>query len=144
MTIATVRAQFQTFLGAVTGIASAPAKMPASIKTAELPLAYTHAGPGRWMQGSIGQKQQIRNMIVTVYVQPTAQGVPVEQGYEACQPILEAIGDAFLDDPTLSDVVSTLQVQENEMSDTGIIQLLFGKVWYHGFEITVPTKWRYT
>lgn len=144
MTIATVRARFQTFLGEVTGINSAPGKMPASLKTAQLPLAYTHAGPGRWMQGSIGQKQQIRNMIVVVYVQPVAQNIPIEEGYAACEPILEAVGDAFLDDPTLSDVVSTLQVQENEMADTGIVVLTFGGVQYHGFEITVPAKWRYT
>lgn len=96
------------------------------------------------MQGSIGQKQQIRNMIVRVYVQPVAQNVPAEQGYAACEPILEAIGDAFLDDPTLSDMVSTLQVQENEMVDGGITVLNYGDVPYHGFEITVPAKWRYT
>jgi len=144
MTIATVRAAFQTFLGSVTGIVSAPARMPASINTADLPIALTHAGPGRWMQGSIGQKQQIRNMIVNVYVQPVAQNVPVEQGYAACEPILEAIGDALLDDPTLSDVVSTLQVQENEMTDGGIVVLVYGDVPYHGVQLTIPTKWRYS
>lgn len=144
MTIASVRVGFQTFLAEVTGIVSAPAKMPASINTAQLPIALTLAGPGRWMQGSIGLKQQIRNMIVRVYVQPVAQNVPAEEGYGACEPILEAVGAAFLDDPTLSDVVSALQVQENEMTDTGIIVLAYGDVDYHGFEITVPTKWRYT
>lgn len=145
MTIATVHAAFQTKLLAVDGITTAPTRQPASIQSVDLPMAITRPGICSWSQGSYGKKQQIRNWEVTVYVQAIYQGQPIEQGYAATLPILEAVGEGFLDDPTLGDVVDTLQIQEDEMTDSGVLgDLLFGEVFYHGFTMTIPVKERYT
>jgi len=145
MTIATVHAAFQAKLLAVDGITTAPTRQPASIQSVDLPMAITRPGTCNWTQGSFGKKQQIRNWEVTVYVQAIYQGQPIEQGYAATLPVLEAVGEAFLDDPTLSDVVDTLQVQEDQMTDSGVLgDLVFGGVAYHGFTMTIPVKERYT
>lgn len=147
MTIATVHAAFQSKLAAISGITMAPVRQPASIQSVDLPMAITRPGTCSWSQGSFGKKQQIRNWEVTVYVQAIYQGQPIEQGYAATLPILEAVGEAFLDDPTLSDAVDTLQIQEDQMTDSGVLgDLTFfgGTVFYHGFTMTIPVKERYT
>ncbi len=144
MSLTTVRNAICAKLLTVAGIHSAPTRMPASINSGDCPLALVLPGPCSWSQEAIGLQKQLRTWIVRVYVKPVAQGQPVEEGFADCEPILQALATALLNDPTLGDTVDTLQIKENQLTDNGIGDYTFGDVHYVGFEMRVPIKESYT
>lgn len=146
MSITTIQAQFQTILATVTGIKTAPAEMPATLNNADLPLAWTTPRAGSWSVEYVGGKKQIRIYEIAVYVSPLGLDRLYEGGFSETLPILQAVGDALLDDPTLGDVVDTLQLKENELTDRGweILTFLATGAKYHGFRMNVLAKETYT
>lgn len=141
MSIATAIAAFQTLNGTITGIASAPQDMPASLNTATLPIALTFPGPATWNHQAIGLKRQFRTYIIRVYVQAVGQGAGVDEGFDRALPILEAMGHAYLDEEQnmtyFSAVADHLGALGGGFSDEGLGTLPFAGQDYRGFTFRV-------
>jgi hypothetical protein len=134
MSISTVIAALQSKHRGITGIASAPTAMPASINTAAMPIVLCWPGPATWDGISFDASQQTRTYIVRVYVQPVGQGQGVDEGYQDILPLLQAFGAAYMADPYLSNTVFVI----DSVSDAGLDgTLMFAGVEYRGFEFRI-------
>lgn len=145
MTVATVVAGIQTVNAAITGVTSAPTAIPASLTTASLPLAITIPGPCEWQNNSANWGYQFRTYYVRFYVLPIAQGIPADQGYQAAETLIEAVGRAYMADTTFGGVVSTVRLGEGfiPITDGGVradMRWGEGETLYWGFEFQVVVK----
>jgi len=135
VSITTTIAAIQAKNLAVTGIKSAPTKMPSALNTSVLPIALVWPGPATWNLAAMGLKRQTREYVVRVYVQPAGQGITgPDDGYTACLALLEAVGQAYVGDITYGSAnIDTTQ----EMSDSGVSfggpDLTWADVQYWGF-----------
>lgn len=140
MTIATTIAALQALHATVTGVTSAPTTTPASINTADLPMVITIPGACTWKQEYAGGHVTEREYIVRLFVSPVGQDT-VDEAFDAAVPIIQAIGEAYQDDPTLTAAVTHI---DNNFTDTGLDgQLLFAGQAYRGceFRVTITEKW---
>jgi len=136
VSIATTLTKLQTFNLASSGIASAPAVLPAQLADYVLPCALTFVGPAGWNEHAIGLKRQARMFYIRVYVKPVSQGISLNEGYQACVPILEALGNTYLEDPTLGNTIDHIGTR-GEFRDGGIGVLEYAGVPYHGFQLDI-------
>jgi hypothetical protein len=140
MSISTVITALQAKNAAITGITSAPTAMPAALNTAAMPIALVFPGVAQWSSAAIGLNEVVRTYIVRVYVEPVGQGQGVDEGFQAAAPIMDAIGTAYLADPTLGGAITHF----NSISDMGLDGvLMFAGNTYRGFEfqVSVTSKW---
>jgi hypothetical protein len=140
MTIATTIAALQALHITVTGVVTAPTVTPASINTADLPLVLTIPGAATWEQEYAGGHEQTREYVVRLYVGPVGQDT-VDEAFDAAVPIIQAIGTAYQDNPTLTGAVSHI---DTGFTDTGLDgQLMFAGQAYRGceFRVKVTEKW---
>ena len=145
MSISTHLAALRTLSLTVTGIRSAPSDMPAALNNADMPLMLWWPGSARWEEHYIGGKAMIRTYVGRCYVAPIGLDRPIKGGFAEALPILQAMGEAILGDPTLSGAVDTVMADDMSITDQGVSVVLFpydGTV-YHGFEISLTVKERY-
>jgi len=109
-TIAETVAALQILHAGINGVASAPTAMPSNLDQIDLPIALVWPGEATWTLHAIGLHHQDRTYIVRVFVAPVAQGVAgPDEGYQECMTLMEAFGQAYIDDPTLGDVVDHIE-----------------------------------
>jgi len=140
VTIAATIAALQALHATVTGVRTAPTKIPASFGAADLPLVMTLPGTASWESEAVGLHCQVREYVVRLFVQPTGQGT-VDEGFDAALPIIQAIGTAYQDDPTLGSAVAHIDAT---FTDTGLDgQLMFAGQAYRGceFRMKITEKW---
>jgi len=133
-TIAETVAALQILHAGINGVASAPTAMPSNLDQIDLPIALVWPGEATWTLHAIGLHHQDRTYIVRVFVAPVAQGVAgPDEGYQECMTLMEAFGQAYIDDPTLGDVVDHIE----DIADSGVsgggMELGWGNTAYWGF-----------
>lgn len=140
MTIATTVAALQALHATVTGVTKAPTVTPASINTADLPMVITIPGACTWSHEAVGLRKQVREYIVRLFVGPVGQDT-VDEAFDAAVPIIQAMGQAYIDNPTLTSAVTHI---DQDFTDTGLDgQLLFAGNTYRGceFRVRITEKW---
>ena len=145
MTVATTVAGIQTVNATISGVTSAPTTMPASLTTASLPFAWTIPGPCEWQNNSANWGYQFRTYLIRFYVLPNAQGIPADQGYQAAESLIEAVGRAYMADTTFGGVVNTVRGEMGfaPITDGGIRADMTwggGETQYWGFEFQIIVK----
>jgi len=129
MTVQATVAAFQALHRAIAGVTSAPAALPGSANETDLPLVITKPAEATWSQQAVGLKRQERAYLVYCLVAPVALGDAPDTGFQACLPLLQAFGEAYLNDLSLGGAVDHL----GEVADGGVEVLTFAGVHYHGF-----------
>lgn len=133
MTIASTWSKIVSMVAASSGIVTCSASLPAVVNNADLPLAYVTVGPGAWNEHAEGLKRQVRTYTVSVLVKPVALGLYPDEGYQAAMPILNALGNVFLDDPTFGDTIDQLgSGSRPQFTDGGVGVLKFAETDYFG------------
>ena len=136
MTIAATWSQIVSMVKATSGIITCSTTLPSTVNSADLPLAYVTVGRGTWNEHAERLKRQVRLYNIHVLVKPVAQGQYPDEGYQAAMPILNALGNTFLDDPTLGGTVDYIgSGARPQFEDGGVSIETFGGVTYHGFEL---------
>lgn len=130
MSISSIVAALQAKHALISGVTSAPATYPASLNAVGLPCALTFPGPAVWDEQTVGHMEQKRTFIVRVYVAPIAQGLGVDQGYQACLTLLESFGQAYQSDRSLGGAVEDVF----KVEDDGVQVYPFAGADFHGFE----------
>ncbi len=141
MSITTTVTALQTLHAGISGVKSAPTAMPSNLSTGALPIALVWPGPGEWSLQAMGLKRQERTYEVRVFVQPVAEGIAgPDAGYQACLSLLEAFGQAYQGDPSLSGSVDQIAACRDDGVTAGA--LTWGNVPYWGFvyHLTVVEK----
>lgn len=141
MTISAVVAALQTKHAAITGVTKAPTAMPDSLNTEDMPIVLVVPGEANWTGAAVGVREITRTYIVRCYILPVGQGEGVDQPFQQALGILDAMGQAYLDDQSLG--LANTYVSEN-FADSGLDgRLLFAGTEYRGFEIRlgVTQKW---
>lgn len=133
MSLSSVISAMQTRHGNLSGVASAPTAMPASLSTAQLPCALVFPGEGRHTARRVGERQRVRNLIVRVYVGPIAQGAGIDEGFQDVLTLL----DTFCASYEQNTVIDSTAKVWGEFSDTGHIVSEFAGVAYHAFELSL-------
>ena len=140
MSITAITEALQDIHAGIDGIASAPqpAKYRAAIDTGDLPLVLTWPGPSEWGPQALGLNRSDRTYIVRVYVEPIGQGTLAQRTLQI-MPLLDAIGQAYLNDRSLGGAVDHIGGPMGAITDTGAVVLppLAG-IEYAGFEFRVP------
>jgi len=134
MSVSTVITALQTEWATLSGVTKAPTAMPASLNTADLPMALSFPGPGQWNLHSLTLKRQERNYVVKVYLAPVAQGQGVDEGFQDTVTLMQTFGAAALDWPTWK---STSFENITSITDNGHEILSFAELNYHGFTLTL-------
>jgi hypothetical protein len=141
MSIKTQIAALQALHRTVSGIKTASTSYPSQLTSAALPLVLVVPNRGIWQQVTIGDlRRQDRTYRVQVFVAPvaTANDKAVQDAID----LLQAFGDLYLGAITLDS--SNEQVTlEGPITDTGLVELQWGGIAYHGFEFQVSgfAKW---
>ena len=133
MSVQTTVNAIQAINAKVTGMKGAPTAMPGVLNTANLPIALVWPGEATWSLQAMGLKRQERTYIVRVFVAPVAQDRPVDGGYQKCLPILEACGQAYQGDTTLSGTVDHIAECRDSGVSGGGVDLSWGDTAYWGF-----------
>lgn len=143
MSVTSVINTLQALHATVTGVVSAPTAMPASLNTADMPIVLTFPAECTWGMLTAGSlRRQDRVYKVRCYVAPSVQGAGVDEGYQQCLPIIQAMAEAYL--AAMAWTTSTATVFINSVQDMGLDgQLMFAGTAYRGFEfrLTVSEKW---
>jgi hypothetical protein len=143
MTVATTITAYQTLHATITGVKSAPTKMPQALNTADLPLAFAWPGPTIEQTGwqpYAGWYSVRRYYIVRCYVKPIAQGSGFDDGYQEAIALLQRFGDAYMDNANLSGAVAHIGPQISDSGVRGDFQWVAGSdTNYHGFEFRIET-----
>lgn len=136
MTITATWSKIVSMVAASSGIVTCSTSLPAVVNNADLPLAYVTVGPGQWNEHAVSLKRQVRVYVITVLVKPVALGLYPDEGYQAAMPILNALGNTFLDDPTLGHTVDEIgSGARPQFGDAGIASIKFGDVDYIGCQV---------
>ena len=143
MTVATTIAALQTIHLTITGVNSAPTKMPGNLDQVKKPTVIVIPREATWNTAAIDQlRRQSRVYEVRCYVQPVSQGLTgPDDGYQKAVPLLERFGQKYLADITLGHTVDTITA----LSDSGVLSgegLVWAEVGWWGFiyRITVVEK----
>lgn len=136
MSVLATVAAFQALHETITGVATAPDKLPATITMENCPLVFTFVGPCEWQESSVGLKAQDREYIIRCFVAPVAQGEGLDENYQKAIPLIEAFGLAYLDNKRLSGAVE----QMPSIYDEGIGQIIWQGHAYHGFVYRVTVR----
>ncbi len=143
MSVATTIAALQAIHAAITGVASAPTDMPASLEQVKRPTVLIWPGEATWNLQAVDYKRQQRTYEVRCYVQPIAQGIAgIDAGYDACVALIERFGRAYLADVTLGGAVDTIVSIVDRGVSGGGYELQWAQVPWWGFiyQITVVEK----
>lgn len=133
MTVATTYAQIQALVAASSGIVSAPTAMPTALNDPDLPCGICIPGQATWEEHAVGLFRQNRLYTLRVFVKPISQGAGLDEGYQLVLPILQAIGDTFNRDPTLTNTVDHI----DNIRDSGVRgDMEYAGAVYHGFELS--------
>ena len=132
MSIKTVTTALQTKWASLSGVTSAPTEMPASLNSADLPIALTYPGPGTWNLHSLTMKRGSRTYIVRVFVAPVALGQGVDEGFQDTLTLMQTFGEAALD---WSSWRGSDFEQIATITDNGHEILTFAETAYHGFTL---------
>ena len=144
MSVATTLAALQTLHATLSGVTSAPTDYPAALNTSTLPIVLTWPGPAEWKRAALGLNRQARDYHVKVYVGPVASGQGNNQVTQTAITLLNAFGLAYILDAnvTLSGAVDHIggdgKGNPAPVADSGITELEYAGVRYHGFEFRVP------
>lgn len=141
MTILATHSALCTVVAGSSGINTAPTAMPMALNAADLPCAIVIPGPAKWNEHAVGLYRQDRTYLVNVYVLPVAQGQGVDEGFQKCLPIMQALGYTLLTNFDLSGAVDRIGDKDGRTSftDGGIRgDMTFGDVTYHGFQLVLP------
>lgn len=145
MSVAATITAFQTLHAGITGVTSAPEKLPATLDKDRLPLVFTW--PGQTMQGE-GWKAgggwyiHRRQYVVRCYVALVSQkNTGIDDGYQEVVPLLQRFGEAYMGNVNLSGAVA--HIGEN-ISDSGASILVYAGTEYHGFEYRVEVAEKVT
>ena len=134
MSVSATVSALQTLHATISGIKSAPTNMPASLNTADLPIALTWPAEATWQLAAMGLKRQERTYIVRVYVRPVGQNMPgPDKGYDDCVALLEAFGQAYQTNLTLAGAVDHISAVSDSGPLGGGAQLMWGDTPYWGF-----------
>lgn len=142
-TVTEIVAALQELHEDISGVASAPTEMPGNLDQVDLPVALVWPEACAWDPQAIGLKRQERTYVVRVFVQPVGQGIMgPDAGYQDCMTLLEAFGQAYLDDLTLGNVVECISGIEDSGVSGGGFELGWGNVPYWGFvfRVTIVEK----
>jgi len=134
MTLLATYEKIQSIAGDVSGITSAPTAMPTALNSVSLPCVLTFPGPAEWNEHARGLYRQARTYYVRLYVKPVAEGLGIDEGYQASLSLINDLGDAFVRNPTLDSTVDHIG-EQGEFSDGGKTVLEFAGILYHGCEI---------
>lgn len=134
MSVSSVISALQAQHATLTGITSAPTRIPASLNTALLPIVITLPASGTWAHAAIGLNRQDRSYKVRLYVAPVAQGEGVDEGYQDTITLIQTLGASYVDWPTW---VGTSFEQLREISDSGHIVMSYAGTAFHGCEFTL-------
>jgi len=143
MSVETTMTALQTLHATISGVKTATVAMPSNLSTADLPRVLVWPGEAEWQLAAMGLKRQERVYIVRCFVQPVAQDKPgLDPGYQACVTLLEAFGQAYQDDLTLSDAVDQIRTVSDSGISGGGFELQWGQMPYWGFvyRVTVVEK----
>lgn len=134
MSVTATVSALQTLHATISGIKSAPANVPASLNTADLPMALVWPAEATWQLAAMGLKRQERTYIVRVYVRPVGQDIPgPDEGYDDCVAMLEAFGQAYQSNLTLANAVDHISAVSDSGISGGAMELLWGNTQYWGF-----------
>ncbi len=132
MTISTTMTKLISVTAASSGITTAPSVLPPVLNSVDLPCAIIRPGSAQWNEHADGLYRQVRTYEITVYVKPVAQGKGIDEGVQACLAPMQALGRAFLDNPTLDH---TVDIVRQPFADTGVrSDLDYAGTPYHGFQ----------
>lgn len=133
MSIATTITAFQSLHASITGVTSAPEKLPATLDANRLPLVFTWPGPtavdGWEMQEGWSFAQ--RTYVVRCYVALVSRkNTGIDDGYQEVIPLLQKFGVAYTSNPRLSGAIGLM----DSVTDSGASILDYAGTEYHGFE----------
>lgn len=148
MSVSATVTGIQAVNAAVSGVTSAPTAMPASLNTADLPLAITIPGPCEWANQSDGHAFQFRTYYVRFYVNPISQDIPADGGFQDAMTLIQAVGNAYIEDTTFGGVVNTVRLDDGfgpPITDGGVRgDMTWGPPgqppFYWGFEFQIVVK----
>ncbi len=129
MSVPTTVDALQRVHASITGVKSAPLIIPGSVNSADLPLVLVRPAEAEWSAQAIGLPRQDRWYEVFCLVAPVASGRSPDSGVRAALPLLQAFGEGYMSDVTISGAVDHVR----EIRDGGIESLTFAGVSYHGF-----------
>ena len=138
MSVVATYAALVTLVAASSGITTCTSAVPSKLDDNDLPRAIVRAAEAEWNEHAQDLMRQKRSYVISVYVKAVAQGVPVDEGYQACLAPLNALGVSLLSDPTLGNSIDHIG-NYGEFTDGGITVLSYAGVDYHGFEFRVAT-----
>jgi hypothetical protein len=145
MSVAATITAFQTLHAAITGVTSAPGKLPATLDKDRLPLVFTWPGPtvqGEGWKAGGGWYIHRRLYVVRCYVALVSQkNTGIDDGYQDVVPLLQRFGEAYMGNVNLSGAVA--HIGEN-ISDSGASILVYAGTEYHGFEYRVEVAEKVT
>jgi GNAT superfamily N-acetyltransferase len=148
----TVIAALQARNAAIIGITTAPTALssyPASLNTADMPIALVWPKAADSRQNSLGDlRRSDRLYEVYVYVAPTAQGAGIAENLATGSLLLQRFVDAYANAAD-SDLIggspqATIKAsEESPIRDSGLTRLEYAGVEYHGFRLQVGIyeKW---
>lgn len=143
MTISTVVAGIQAVNAGIAGVKTAPTTIPGDLHSSKLPCALVFVGPGEPERVS-DFSLHFRTYYVRFYVKPIAQGRKPDEGYREAYELLQTVVEEYLSDITLGGVVQHTgrgaRYDPPTFEDTGIVEMPYGDVMYHGFEIPLVVK----
>lgn len=124
MTIALVVAGMQAINLTIPGIATAPLTPPGGeIADKDLPCVVLRVGRAVWDRQAWGLHRQDREYIHEVHVVQAREVIgKVDPGWAAVEPILEAMGQTYLENITLAGLIDNLLT----IYDDGIEELRYG------------------
>ncbi len=136
MSVNTILEAFQATHRAINGIKEAPnpKRLPRSLNDDQLPFVLCIPGPASWNEQAVGYKRQNRTVIVRVYVKPVMQGEDIGPALQVVTRLMQAFGDAYLDDVTIGGKVDHIM---QPFLDNGLEALVYAGALYHGFEFQV-------
>ncbi|GEM_PF-4416684 len=142
MTLASTLTKLQALNRGSSGIATAPTAYPTALNAADLPCALTLVGAGDCNEQAVGLKRTDTMYHIITYVKPVAHGVGIDEGVQVCLPILQAMINTYLDNPTLDGTIDHIG-EQGEFSHSGIQsgdsdrRLIYGGTSYHGFIVSL-------
>tara|TARA_R110000868_G_scaffold117128_3_gene311399 strand:+ start:3027 stop:3467 length:441 start_codon:yes stop_codon:yes gene_type:complete len=141
MSIAATITAFQSLHAAVSGVSSAPEKLPATLDKNRLPLVFTWPGPtvqGDGWKPATGWYIHRRLYVIRCYVALVSQqNTGIDDGYQTVVPLLQAFGEAYMGNVNLSGAVAHIG---ESISDSGASILVYAGTEYHGFEFRIEVS----
>lgn len=128
---------------------NAPDKYPASLNSADLPMALTLPADGTLdLEAIQARKRRDTTYRVFMYVAPVTEGSGVDEGTQRSIELLDALGDAYVTAANIQLTTSPSQAiiqtsRETRIRHSPIGIVTFAGVAYRGFtfDVNVMEKW---